>query len=163
MTGSRGLLLAAALVALFGSAATAAENTIVTLAFGGDPGSPLAHAYSYGLPETDNPRYTLRIPVIDQKIKTVFYDTELTISNPAKIVQGVRASRAYATLADCDKARGLLNVKLIEAFPRDYAGTDGAWQRQSADGKVAARAVCESPRHYPMPVLRFELTLLAVR
>jgi len=160
MTGTRGLFFVVALGALLAAPPGYAENTVITLAFGGDPGSALAHAYSYGLPETDDPRYTLRVPVVDLDIKTVFHDTELTISNPEKIVQGVTASRAYATLADCDKAREVLAAKIVVALPRDYAGADAAWQRQSADGRVAARAVCESPRHYPMPVLRFELTLL---
>lgn len=136
----------------------AAENAALTLAFGGDPGSPLAHAYSYGLPETVEPTYTLRIPVVNPDIRGVFYDTVLTVSNPEKIVQRVSASRAYRSLAECETARAIIADKLATALPREIAG-DERWQRHSADGRVLARATCENLRHEPVPVLNFELLL----
>ena len=141
------------------ASANAAENAALTLIFGGDPGSPLAHAYSYGLPETADPNYTVRIPVINPEIRTVFYDTVLTVSNPEKIIQRVSASRAYRSLAECDAAREIVADKLAAALPRETVGEE-RWQRQSADGRVVARAVCENLRHEPVPVLNFELLLL---
>jgi len=134
-----------------------AGNPVLDLTFGGDPGSPLQHAYNYGLPESGEPTYTLRIPMIDKDIKTVFYDTVLTISNPGKIVQRVTAERAFRTLTDCEKAREVVTVKFNKALPRDNVTADSRWQRQSADGTVVGRLACESLRHYPLPVLRFEI------
>lgn len=147
------------LVACLCAGANAAENAALTLGFGGDPGSPLAHAYSYGLPETADPTYTLRIPVVNPEIRSVFYDTVLTVSNPGKIVQRVSASRAYRALTDCDADRAIIAEKLATALPREAVGEE-RWQRQSADGRVVARAVCENLRHEPVPVLNFELLLV---
>ena len=137
-----------------------AENTILILGFGGDPGSPLPHSYSYGEAPSDAPTYRLRIAGVDQQVKTVFPDTELTISAPEKIVQQVAASRAYRSLTQCNEARAVVAEKLAEGLPREYVGTDSAWQRQSADGRVVGRASCETPRHYPMPVLELLITLV---
>lgn len=148
----------ALLLVLWCVSAAAAENAELTLTFGGDPGSPLAHAYSYGLPETAEPTYTLRIPVVKPEIREVFYDTVLTVSNPEKIVQRVSASRAYRSLAECETAREIIASKLATALPRETVGDD-RWQRRSADGRVLARATCENLRHEPVPVLNFELRL----
>lgn len=136
--------------------AAAAENAALMLDFGGDPGSPLAHAYSYGLPETAEPTYTLRIPANDPEIREVFYDTVLTISNPGKIVQAVHASRAYRSVAECEAAQEIIAGKLATALPDAMIG-DASWQRRSSDGRVRARAMCEKQRYEPVPVLRFEL------
>lgn len=138
--------------------ASAAGNAALMLAFGGDPGSPLAHAYSYGLPETAEPTYTLRIPVLNPDIRGVFYDTVLTVSNPEKIVQRVSASRAYRSRDECETARKIIADKLATALPLETVG-DERWQRHSADGRVLARATCENLRHEPVPVLNFELLL----
>ena len=158
MTNSYGAKFSALLILCWCASATAAENAVLTLAFGGDPGSPLAHAYSYGLPETTEPTYTLRVPVVNPEISTVFNDTVLTVSNPEKIIQRVSASRAYRSLAECDAARRIIADKLATALPRETAGEE-RWQRQSADGRVVARAACENLRHEPVPVLNFELLL----
>lgn len=139
--------------------AAAVENTKLIIAFGGDPGSPLPHAYNERVPENAGDTYTLRIPVVTAEIARVFYDTVLTITVPDKIVQSVTAARAYRTLIDCNAARDTILVKLRESLPRDYAAGDDTWQYQSVDGKVVGRATCENPGHYPMPVLHLELTL----
>ncbi len=159
MINLRGAQISALLFACLCAGANAAENAALTIGFGGDPGSPLAHAYSYGLPETADPTYTLRIPVVIPEIRTVFYDTVLTVSNPDKIVQRVTASRAFRALAECDAARAIIADKLATALPREATGEE-RWQRQSADGRVVARAVCENLRHEPVPVLNFELLLV---
>lgn len=148
----------AVLLMVCGIDTMAAGNAALTLTFGGDPGSPLAHAYSYGLPETSEPTYELRIPVVNPAVREVFHDTVLTVSNPEKIVQRVSARRAYRSLAECEAAREIIADTLATALPGDVTD-DEHWQRQSADGRVLARAVCESLRHEPVPVLNFELSL----
>lgn len=148
------------LLAIGCAANAAAQNTILVLGFGGDPGSPLPHSYSYGKAPSDAPSYRLRIASVDQQVKTVFPDTELTISAADKTVQQVAASRAYRSLTHCNTARAVVVKKLDEGLPREYAGPDGRWQRQSADGRVVGRVSCETPRHYPMPVLELLITLL---
>jgi hypothetical protein len=158
MIKPRRVRFGALLFACWCANAIAAENAELILTFGGDPGSPLPHAYSYGLPETAEPTYTLRIPVVNPDIRSVFYDTVLTVSNPEKIVQRVNASRAYRSLAECEKAREIIAGKLATALPRETVGDD-RWQRRSADGRVLARATCENLRHEPVPVLNFELLL----
>ena len=158
---SRSILPGVLLFVLLASTAqrALAENSHLILAFGGDPGSPLPHAYSYGVPEVEGPTYRLRIAVIDRDVKLVFYDTALTIALPEKIVQSVNAERAYPTLIACNKARTVIAAKLASGLPREYAMGGDEWQRQSADGKVVGRVVCEQPRHYPMPVLRLAIAL----
>lgn len=158
MLKPRCVRFATTLFACWCMSATATENMALTLGFGGDPGSPLAHAYSYGLPETAEPTYTLRVPVVNPEISGVFHDTVLTVSNPEKIVQRVNASRAFRTLAECEAARKIIADKLATALPRETVGDDH-WQRHSADGRVLARAMCENLRHEPVPVLNFELRL----
>jgi hypothetical protein len=135
-----------------------AENARLTLMFGGTPGSPLTYAYNDGAPTQEDPNYTLRIEVIDLEIKKVFYDTILSVTLPDKIIQSVTAARAYRTLRDCNEARAAILDKLAEALPRAGVG-DAEWQRQSADGTVVGRAVCEQRHHYPMPVLRLTIAL----
>lgn len=130
-----------------------AENTLLIRAFGGDPGSPLAHAYDYGIPRDEGPTYTVRIPVFDADIAKVFYDTVLTVTIPDKIVHRVTAARAYRTLMRCNEARATVVEKLAKGLPRGaVAGTDD-WQGQSSDGDVIGRIVCRHRRHDPMPVL----------
>lgn len=149
-------MLGAGFLLLFTSAVPA-ENAQVMLTFGGDPGSPLAYAYTSALPEDDVSTYTLRIPVTNRHVATVFHDTLLTISAPGRIVQSVTAARAYRTIDDCHAARATISTELNNTLTQDYASEDNAWQRQSADGKVVGRVVCEQRRYEPMPVLRLRL------
>lgn len=153
----RKLLLATFLYNFIGSAA-AGDVTFVTM-FGSDPGAPLAHAYSYGLPADAGETYTLRIPAIDRKVREIFYDTVLTISNPEKIVQHVAASRAFDKSEACQEALDVIQGKIAVGLSQSYTGQDGKWQRQSADGNVVARAFCEKPRHYPRPVLHMLISI----
>jgi hypothetical protein len=153
----RGVLL---FVLMSGSAqGVLAENSHLILAFGGDPGSPLPHAYNDGVPDVEGSTYGLRIAVIDPDIKHIFYDTALTIAVAEQIVQSVTAERAYPTLIDCNKARTVILEKLTNGLPREHAPGGGEWQRHSADGKVVGRVVCAQRRHYPMPVLRLAIEL----
>ena len=155
---TRRILLLLPVLASFIGTAAAVDVTFVTM-FGSDPGEPVAHAYSYGLPADAGETYTLRIPAVDRKVREVFYDTVLTISNPKKIVQQVAASRAFATPEECQAARDVIEEKLAVGLSQSYTGQDGKWQRQSADGNVVARAVCEKLRHYPKPVLDMLITI----
>lgn len=138
--------------------AAAGDASFVTM-FGSDPGLPLAHGYSYGLPAEAGTTYTLRIPAVDRKVREIFYDTVLTISNPEKIVQQVAASRAFDSLEACDEARNVVLEKLAVGLSKSYTGQDQKWQLQSDSGHVVARAVCEKLRHYPRPVLHMLITI----
>lgn len=138
--------------------AAAGDVSFVTM-FGGDPGSPVTHSYSYGLPAEAGATYTLRIPAIDRMVREIFYDTVLTISNPEKIVQQVAASRAYESVEACREARNVVLEKLAVGLSQSYTGQDEKWQLQSDDGNIVARAVCEKLRHYPRPVLHMVLTI----
>jgi hypothetical protein len=151
---SRALL---AVVACALNHAAIAAGSFVTL-LGGDPGSPLTHSYSYGLPQNAGENYTLRIPA-NAQVLSVFYDTVLTISAPEKIIQQVSGSRAFTTFEDCKQARNILLAQIAERMPQSYTQEDEKWQFQSADGKIVARAVCEKPRHYPRPVLHMLIAL----
>lgn len=131
----------------------AAENPALIQMFGGAPGSPLPHAYSYGVPEDTSATYTLRIAVIDKEIQEIFYDTTLTIAPEDKIVRSVHASRAYRTLAACSQARDVILSKLAIALTS--ATSDATqYQLESADGETRGAVSCEQIRHYPMPILR---------
>jgi len=136
-----------------------AENSALILAFGGEPGGPLPHAYNYGAPDTDAPTYTLRVRTVDTQVESVFYDSQLTISNPERIVQQVLAERAFDTLGNCENARAIIMEKLGKGLTREYTGADPRWQRQSEDGSIVGGAVCENPRYYPMPVLRLLIAI----
>jgi len=149
-----GLIARAVLGFLLCQAPAQAENTALMLAFGGEPGAPLQHAYSYGAPATEAPTYTLRIRAVDPQVESIFYDTQLTISNPERIVQQIIAERAFAALSSCEPAREIIMEKLSTALTREYTGADPRWQRQSEDGGIVGGVVCESLRYYPMPVLR---------
>ncbi len=153
----RRLLLFAFLYS-FINPAVAGDATFVTM-FGSDPGSPLAHGYSYGLPAESGATYTLRIPAADRKVREIFYDTVLTISNPEKIVQQVAASRAFDSVEACHEARNVILDKLAVGLSQSYTGQDEQWHRQSEDGSVVARAVCEKLRHYPRPVLHLLISM----
>ena len=154
---SIGLLTLAFLVG--SSLQAAADNAYLIVKFGGDPGAPLAHAYDYGVPEGESPTYRLRIPVIDVDLKKIFHDTVLTVASADQIVQTVSAARAYRSRGSREAARDVVLAKLAEGLPNEYAPADGEWQRQSADGKVIAAAVCAQRRHYPMPILRLTIAL----
>lgn len=150
--GLRKLLLIASF--LTGTVPVAAENAILILRFGGDPGSPLPYGYDYGKAEGVGETYVLRIPTVDEEIKKVFYDTEMTVRTADKTVEKIVAARAFRSLRECNEAREIIVEKLAESLPREYAPGDGEWQRQSADGKVVGRTACDQPRYFPTPVLR---------
>lgn len=137
-----------------------AENSAFILPFGGEPGAPLAHAYDYGAPPSPKGVYTMRIPVVDPEVASVLHDTELTIDAATKVVQRVSASRAFRAVADCDKARALLNGKVERVLPAPGPG-EGPWIHQSSDGRVAGGAWCETARHLPFTTLFLELALRA--
>jgi hypothetical protein len=137
----------------------AAENGALIGAFGGDPGSPVPHAYSSGKPPAEDPTYTLRIAVLHPKLQVVFYDTVLTVRTADKIVQKVTAARAYRDFNQCNAAREITLAKLVEGLPSEYAEAGDDWDLQSTDGKVVGRAVCGKRRHDPMPVLDLEIAL----
>jgi hypothetical protein len=159
--GARHVSRCMGLVSVFfvGLTCAHAENTVLILAFGGDPGSPVPHAYNYGVPATDATTYALRIPTVDNDMAAIFYDSELSISSATKIVERVSAARAYRTMNECNEARAIVLSKLAEGLPLDYSLGDANWQRQSADGTVVGGVECENPRHYPMPVLRLTIAL----
>lgn len=146
--------IAVALALLLAKGALA-ENTILILAFGGEPGAPLPHAYNYGKAEVDTETYKMRIPVVDRDVQTVLADTELTVRTADNVVLAIHAARAYRTMKDCEAARSVISDKLAEALPRTAAVA--GWARAAVDGTVVARSFCDSRRYYPMPVLRLEL------
>lgn len=131
-----------------------AENSALIQMFGADPGSPLPHAYSYGLPEGSATTYALRIATIDKEIKDVFYDTELTVAREGKIVSNIRASRAFRTLTACHEARDVILAKLAQGLNASGAQSSASWQYESEDGQTRGMVFCEQIRHFPMPILR---------
>ena len=98
-----------------------AENAALINAFGGEPGGPLPHAYSYGLPDDEAPYYRLRIAAVERTVKTILHDTELTVRRADKIVERVSGDRAYRTLAECEVDRATLAEKLEMALPTPAA------------------------------------------
>ena len=143
-----------------GGTASAAENSTLTLNFGGSPGTAVPHSYDYGVPENAGEFYTMRVPVIYKELAEVFHDMEVTVKSADKIVQRISAVRAYKSLSDCNKGLAIVKERLAKGLPRDYAGTDAEWQYQSPDGAVVGRAVCEKRRRRPFFTINLAITLL---
>jgi hypothetical protein len=135
----------------------AAENAALIQMFGGDPGSALPHAYSYGVPADTSTLYTLRIAVIDKEIRNIFYDTELSIALDGKIVRNISASRAFRTLKSCGEAREVIFSKLAVGLTKIVLSDVASWQLESEDGETRGSVFCEQIRHFPMPVLRLTI------
>ncbi|MEN9728801.1 MAG: hypothetical protein RL434_3167 [Pseudomonadota bacterium] len=160
MKTSRQMALAILLPALLAAVFPArAENPDFILPFGGEPGAPLAHSYDYGTSPLKEGTYAMRIPAVDVQVASVLHDTELTVDAATKTVQRVYASRAFKAVADCEAARTLLNGKIEKVLPVARTG-GGQWLYQSADGRVAGGAWCQTERYLPFITLFLELTLL---
>ena len=138
-----------------------AENPQFVLAFGGQPGLPLTHAYDYGLPATPDPVYTMRIPIVDKVINAVFHDTELRVLREGKMVDFIHAERAFTSIAECTAARDAIDKKLKELMPVNFTGGIPPWDRQTADGVTLGAAWCQVERQLPYPILHFEMTRAA--
>ena len=152
--------LSLALLATGSAHGAPTENPQFVLAFGGQPGLPLTHAYDYGLPAKVEPTYTMRIPIVDKVVNAIFHDTEMRIIREGKLVDFVHAERAYASLADCTAARDALDTKLKTLLPTPYTAAK-PWEHQSEDGVTVGAAWCESERQLPNPILHLELTRAA--
>ena len=135
-----------------------AENATLVLPFGAEPGAPLTHAYDYGAPPVPEGHYTMRVPSVDATIAPIFPDLEITIAAPSKTVVRTHAERAYSALAECSAAAKTVQAKLQAALPSPYAGSNPAWQFQSADGRVVGGVNCRVERYLPYPILIFDLT-----
>ena len=151
-------LIACALT-MFVAATFAAENSSLILNFGGSPGEPIPHSYDYGLPEDAGDYYTMRIPVVYADLAAVFHDTEVTVQSADKTVSSIYAVRAYKSLKHCNDGLAVVKEKLALGLPREYAGSDQAWQRQSPDGAVVGRVVCEKARRRPFFTIRLNIAL----
>ena len=154
------LLALLAFLSIFSGGASATENSTLTLNFGGSPGAVVPHSYDYGLPEDAGETYTMRVPVIYKDLAAVFHDMEVTVKSADKVVQSIKAVRAYKSLSDCNKGMAVVKERLVKGLPRDYAGTDGQWDFQSADGSVAGRVVCEKRRRRPFFTINLSISLL---
>ena len=82
------------------SVSSVAENALLVLPFGAEPGVLLTHAYDYGAPPVPEGQYTMRVPSVDADISRIFPDIEITIAAPSKTVMRTHAERAYRALAD---------------------------------------------------------------
>ena len=140
------------------SVSSVAENALLVLPFGAEPGAPLTHAYDYGAPPVPEGHYTMRVPSVDAEVSRIFPDIEITIASPSKTVMRTHAERAYRALADCSAALRTVQAKLRAALPSPYAGSDPAWQFKSADGRVVGGVNCRVERYLPYPILIFDLT-----
>ena len=140
------------------SVPSVAENALLVLPFGAEPGVPLTHAYDYGAPPVPEGHYTMRVPSVDAEVSRIFPDIEITIAAPSKTVMRTHAERAYSALADCSAALRTVQAKLQAALPSPYAGANPAWQFQSADGRVVGGVNCRVERYLPYPILIFDLT-----
>ena len=152
-------MLAALILTMFAGATLAAEKSTLILNFGGSPGEPIPHSYDYGLPEDAGDFYTMRIPVIYADLAAVFHDTEVTVRSADKTVTSIYAVRAYKSLSDCNAGLAVVEEKLTAGLPREYAASDQAWQRQSPDGAVVGRVVCEKARRRPFFTIRLNIAL----
>ena len=140
------------------SVSSVAENALLVLPFGAEPGAPLTHAYDYGASPVPEGHYTMRVPSVDAAISRIFPDIEITIAAPSKTVMRTHAERAYSALADCSAALKTVQAKLQAALPSPYAGSNPAWQFQSADGHLVGGVNCRVERYLPYPILIFDLT-----
>lgn len=144
---------------ILAGAGARAENAAFVIPFGGEPGTPLAHAYDYGAPPVKEGTYLLRVPSADPTVAAVFADFELTVDAASKTVLHSRASRAYRSLTECTAAQKIIEPKLSVVLPAAYSGVNSAWQVQSADGKTVGGVYCQTARHLPFPILTFDLTV----
>ncbi|MEM7465661.1 MAG: hypothetical protein AAF387_02120 [Pseudomonadota bacterium] len=138
----------------------AAENSTLTLNFGGSPGDAIAHSYDYGTPENAGETYTMRIPVIYKELAAALYDTKVTVRSADKVVLRVEAVRAYKSLSDCNDGLEIVTERLSKGLPTAYAGGEGSWQYQSPDGRVVGRAVCDKERRRPFFTLQLDIQLV---
>lgn len=141
------------------SAPVAAQDASFVLAFGGEPGAPLAHAYNYGAPPTGSDTYTMRVPVLDPKVVPILYDSELAIDAKTKIVQRVHAERALKTIAECTAAKELLDAKIAAVFKVPYTGSDPRWQYTNENGTGVGGTQCYTARHLPFVTLIVDLSV----
>lgn len=137
----------------------AAQDASFVLAFGGEPGAPLAHAFNYGAPPSGSDTYSMRVPVFDPKIQPILWDSELLIDAKTKIVQRVHAERAMKTIADCTAAKEVLDAKLASVFKVPYTGSDPRWQYMSEKGTGVGGTQCYTARHLPYVTLILDLSI----
>lgn len=155
------LRAATAVAALIAShaAPVAAQDASFVLAFGGEPGAPLAHAYDYGAPPAGADTYTMRVPVLDPKVLPILYDAELAIDAKTKIVQRAHAERALKTIAECTEAKKVLDGKIAAVFKLPYTGSDPRWQYASDKGTGLGGTQCYTARHLPYVTLIVDLSV----
>ena len=149
--------LAGVLLAL-ATSSTWAEDARFVLSFGAQAGALLPHSYSYGKLPQATATLSMRVPVVDAKLRGVLADTELTVDTASNLVTRVHAERAYTSLNDCTAGRDVLKAKLAELMPTPLAAEDRGWQFQAADGKSVGGAVCRLERYLPYPVLVFDMS-----
>lgn len=137
----------------------AAQDASFVLAFGGEPGAPLAHAYNYGAPPAGPDTYTMRVPVLDPKVAPILYDSELRIDAQTKIVQRVHAERALKTIADCTAAKEVLDAKIAAVFKVPYTGSDPRWQYTNEKNTGVGGTQCYAARHLPFVTLIVDLSV----
>ncbi len=136
-----------------------AQDARLVLAFGAEPGAALPHAYDYGAPPAASTTYTMRVPLFDPQVLPIFVDGEMTIDSATKIVQRVRLERAMKTLADCNAAKSVLDVKIAAAMPTPYTGPNPAWQYQNEKASAVGGAQCRTERYLPYVILTVDLSV----
>ena len=134
-----------------------AQNAAFVLSFGGEPGTPLAHAYDYGGSPEGVTSFALRVPIVDPTIKTVFVDSELVVDAATRMVKQVHIERAMGTVALCTEAQAVVAKKLAELMPTPYTGTSPLWQYTA--GGVVGGVSCRQERYLPFPILILDLSL----
>jgi len=136
-----------------------AQDATLVLAFGGEPGAPLAHAYNYGAPPADAPTYVMRVPVFEPQVAAILHDGELLIDAQTKIVQRVHAERAMKTIAECTEAKKVLDAKIAAVFKLPYTGSDPRWQYLNEKGTGVGGTQCYTARHLPYVTLIVDLSV----
>ncbi len=159
MSHSIALRIVAALALAAAASAPRAQDASLVLAFGGEPGAPLAHAYDYGAPPGAEATYTMRVPIFDTKIAPILADSELLIDVKTHIVQRVHAERALKSLAECTAAKDVLDARIASVFTVPYTGSDPRWQYQSERGTGVGGTQCYLARHLPYVTLIVDLSI----
>lgn len=144
---------------LLGSRVAVAQDASLVLAFGGEPGAPLPHAYNYGAPPAGSDVYSMRVPVFDPKVLPYLWDSELLIDAKTKIVQRVHAERAMKTIADCTAAKAVLDARIAAVFKVPYTGSDPRWQYMSEQNTGVGGTQCHTERHLPYVTLILDLSV----
>lgn len=144
---------------LLACVAAHAQDASFVLAFGGEPGAPLAHAYDYGAPPAGTDTYSMRVPVFDPEVLPILYDSELSIDAKTKIVQRAHAERALKTIAECEAAKKKLDAKIAAVFKIPYTGSDPGWQYASEKGTGVGGTQCHTARHLPYVTLILDLSV----